>query len=180
MSNGQKAWIVGAQDQAGCPEEREHRANIEVPKQVVVLCRRGSRGDRRPEEPSKGIAANRVLRANRSSKREELRRTPVGPEELDDKIERLRCETDRIVVSDQISGSCIAQHQGIDPFGMCSGVEDRNRASIDRREDGCLFGPDRVEDALDVFRPLLPCWYGATWHTVRCPSASSIEKDQAA
>src|SRR5580704_4239042 len=179
MSHGQEAWIVGAQDQRGRPEEREHRANIEVPKQVVVLCGRGSRGDRRPEEPSQSIAANWVIRAGCPSKREKLRRAPVGPEELDDEIERLRSETDRIVVGDQISGTGIAQHQGIDPFGMCSGIEDRDRASIDRGENGCLLGPDRVEDAFDVFRPLLPCWYGVTRHTVRCPRASSIEKDQA-
>src|ERR1700723_2138582 len=104
MSHGQKAWIVGAQDQGRHPEEREHRANIEVPKQVVVLCGRGSRGDRGPEEPSKSIAASWVFRARGTSKRDELRRTPVRSDELDDELERLRCEPDRIVVSDQIAG----------------------------------------------------------------------------
>ena len=49
---------------------------------------------------------------------------------------------------------------------MCSGVENRDRASVDRREDGCLLGPDRVEDALDVFCPFLPCWNGVTRQTV--------------
>jgi len=104
----------------------------------------------------------------------------VSPEELDHEIECLGCKADRIVVIDQISRSGIEQHQGIDPFGMRSGVEDGDRASFDRCEDGCLLGPDSVEDALDVFGPFLPCWYGVTGHTVRCPRASSIEEDQAA
>src|SRR6185437_11563342 len=122
----------------------------------------------------------RVFGAGCTSEREELRRAPVGPEELDDEIERLRRETDRIVVSDQIAGAGIAQHQGIDPFGMRGSVEDGDRATIDRRKNGCLFGPGRVQDALDVFRPLLPRGYGVPRHTVRCARASSIEEDQTA
>jgi len=136
MSDGQEAWIVGAQDKSGHSDEGEQRANIEVPKQVVVLCSRGSGSDRRAKEWTEGIAASWIFRIRSTGQREKLWRAPVGSDQFDDEIERLSSEADWIVVSDQIAGGGIAKHERIDPFGMSDGVEDGDRAGIDGGENG--------------------------------------------